>query len=193
AYPPHHHLAHRRQIRILDRGGKLDRGRRRAAALARLRLHHARPLARRGGGRRVPAAARGPQMPDAGHHHQRLRRRGGRGDQSPRPRARHQLADTAAQADRSRAAARHARADPRLLGPLPPRKRLTPPRKRLTPPLAFPADDRSSIMTDQNNPDERRSSAALLVATITLIAAILGGNLFFINNLRDSLLLDADC
>ena len=47
-------------------------------------------------------------------------------------------------------------------------------------------------MTDQNNPDERRSSAALLVATITLIAAILGGNLFFINNLRDSLLLDAE-
>ncbi|HEY1586986.1 MAG TPA: ATP-binding protein, partial [Polyangia bacterium] len=42
------------------------------------------------------------------------------------------------------------------------------------------------------HPDERRSTAALVVATIALIAAILGGNLFFINNLRQSLLLDAE-
>ncbi len=47
-------------------------------------------------------------------------------------------------------------------------------------------------MPDQQKRDERRSTAALVVATIALIAAIVGGNLFFINNLRDSLLLNAE-
>jgi signal transduction histidine kinase/DNA-binding response OmpR family regulator len=47
-------------------------------------------------------------------------------------------------------------------------------------------------MAEQEKRDERRSTAALVAATIALIAAIVGGNLFFINNLRDSLLLDAE-
>ncbi len=47
-------------------------------------------------------------------------------------------------------------------------------------------------MSELVKPDSQRPSWALVVATIVLIATIAGGNLFFLNNLRESLLLGAE-
>ena len=44
-------------------------------------------------------------------------------------------------------------------------------------------------MTEQGKPEAQRPLWVLIVATIVLIATIVGGNLFFLNNLRESLLL----
>src|SRR5262249_794639 len=90
----------------------------------------------------------------------------------PLPRPRH--LEAAAQADRSHAAARDARADQALLRRAARRGRLM--------------QDRP-VMTEHDPARAPRPSRILVVATGALIATIAGGNLLFLDNLRQSQLL----